>query len=229
MALSISIVIPALNEAACIQRAVDSAWKAGADEVIVVDGGSQDDTRALAEASRAFVIMSEPGRAKQQNFGASKAKGEVLLFLHADNWFAIEALQQMRDCLKDPLVLGGAFRQSIDAAGFMFRLLEWGNALRVNWRGLAYGDQAIFMRKELFEQLDCFPEVEIMEDLLLMREFRKQSRPILLPGPVYVDARRWQRRGVIRQTLRNWSLLLGQAIGISPKQLARFYPPHAES
>ncbi|NOY43561.1 MAG: glycosyltransferase family 2 protein [Planctomycetes bacterium] len=228
MSLRISVVIPALNEAACIERAVASAWAAAVDEVVVVDGRSHDATVALAESSGARVITGARGRAIQQNLGASESSGDVLLFLHADNWLAPSVGQQIRECLSASEVLGGALLQRIEATGFLYRLLERGNAARVRWRGLAYGDQAIFMRKGVFQKLGGFPPVELMEDLLLMRKFRKTSRPVLLPGPVFVDPRRWQRKGVLRQTFCNWALLGAHTLGVAPERLARYYPPHVD-
>jgi len=226
MDIPISVIIPTINEADRILRAVSRAWEAGVDEVLVVDGGSDDDTVALAQSVGAKVLKSPPGRAVQQNMGAQHAHGEILLFLHADNWLAPTAGKQICECMHRQEVLGGAFRQRIEAPGVLYRLLERGNAARVRWRGLPYGDQAIFMRKNTFEQLGGFPSVKLMEDLLLMRTFRRLSSPVLLPGPVYVDPRRWQRHGVVRQTIRNWLLLCAQAVGVSPDRLARFYPMH---
>ena len=99
--------------------------------------------------------------------------------------------------------------------------------MRVRLLGLPYGDQAIFMRKTMFDRLGGFPQVKLMEDVLMMRAFRPISRPVLLPGPVYVHPRRWQQNGVIQQTLCNWSLLGAQALGVSLDRLARFYPAHS--
>ncbi|MCH7752014.1 MAG: TIGR04283 family arsenosugar biosynthesis glycosyltransferase [Planctomycetes bacterium] len=224
--MRISVIIPAVDEEALIERAVTSSWEAGVDEVLVVDGDSRDQTAQRARRHDAQVISGPLGRALQQNLGAQHATGDVLLFLHADNWLDPRVGSQLRDCLQDASVLGGAFRQQIDAAGRLYRWLERGNAARVRWRGLAYGDQAIFMRREVFDELGGFPTVKLMEDLLLMRAFRKLTRPVLLPGPVHVDPRRWQRRGVVRQTLCNWALLSARAVGVSPDRLARFYPLH---
>ena len=226
MSPTISVVIPAINESRCVMRAVSRAWDAGVDEVIVVDGGSEDETMAIARDAGAMVLEADPGRAIQQNLGARHAEGDILLFLHADNWLAPEVGEQIRECLSNPAHLGGAFRQCIEAKGMPYRLLEWGNAVRVRWQGLPYGDQAIFLRKETFEKLGSFPQVDLMEDLLLMRAFRQIASPVLLPGPVYVHPRRWQRHGVVRQTLRNWALLAARAMGIRPDRLSRFYPPH---
>jgi len=224
--MRISVVIPAVNEALWIERAVNCARKAEFDEIIVADGGSADETVAIARRCGARVVQGARGRAVQQNLGAQNATGEVLLFLHADNCLDLASGQQVRDCLSDPKLLGGAFEQHIEAPGLLYRLLERGNAARVRWSGLAYGDQAIFMRRKTFEQLGRFPEVGLMEDLRLMRAFRKLGKPVLLPGPLHVHPRRWQRRGVLFQTLCNWTLLCGEALGVAPDRLAKFYPSH---
>ena len=224
--MRVSVVIPALNEAACIQRAVNSCWNAGFEEVIVVDGGSQDDTPRLAADCGARVLRGLRGRAVQQNLGADQATGDVLLFLHADNWLAPHAGQQLRSCLAAEDALAGAFHQRIESDRPLFRVIERGNIVRAKLRGLAYGDQAIFMRRTVFDQLGGFPNVGLMEDLLLMRSFRKIGRLHILPGPVYVHPRRWEKQGILLRTLGNWSLICAEKIGVSPNRLARFYPAH---
>ncbi|MDA1052582.1 MAG: TIGR04283 family arsenosugar biosynthesis glycosyltransferase [Planctomycetota bacterium] len=224
--MKVSVIIPALNEEASLARAARSAWKAGGDEVIVVDGGSADKTIEIAEVEGCHVIESTPGRAIQQNAGAAQAAGDVVLFLHADNVLSLPAIQQVRELLTNTETQFGAFKQQIDADGIAYRLLERGNAWRVRWLGLPYGDQAIFMRRGFFESLGRFPEVKLMEDLLLMKKARRNSWPRLLDGPVYIDARRWQRHGVARQTLRNWMLLTAYQLGWSPDSLASYYRRH---
>jgi rSAM/selenodomain-associated transferase 2 len=226
--IRISIVIPALNEAANIAAGVQHAWACRPHEVLVVDGGSRDDTGAIAQAAGGMVFSSPPGRGCQQNYGARQATGDVLLFLHADNWLAADGCRQIEDALQGTEVVCGAFLQSIQAAGRRYRLLESGNAWRARWLGLPYGDQGIFIRRHTFEQLGGFPDVPLMEDWLLMRRLRRVSRPVLLPGPIMVSARRWQRHGVARQTLRNWSLVAAATAGVSPHTLARFYAPHSQ-
>lgn len=227
MPLRISVIIPALNEGPLIAEAVERAWKLAPDEVIVVDGESADGTAELAHSGGAQVHRCSPGRAKQLNLGASRAAGECLLFLHVDTWLAPDGLSQIREALAEGRAHCGAFRQCIEAAGRIYRWLERGNAWRARRRGLPYGDQGIFVRRALFEQLGGFPQVRLMEDVLLMKALRRQAWPVLLPGPLYVSARRWRRYGVLRQTARNWLLLSAARAGVHPDRLARFYSPHA--
>jgi rSAM/selenodomain-associated transferase 2 len=224
--MRVSIVIPVINEAPRVEIAIERAWQAGADEVLVVDGGSHDETAAIASGSRCDLLRSDPGRSIQQNTGAEAATGDVLTFLHADNWLEPGAIDQIRQAVLDPKVCCGAFHQVIEADGLLYRLLEQGNALRAKRRGLPYGDQGIFVRRQTFEQLGGFPNQPLMEDLIFMRRARRMTRPILLPGPLHVDARRWQRHGVIRQTLRNWCLIAAYHLGASPARLAHFYQRH---
>ena len=224
--VNISVVIPAINEEAVLGRAIASAWRAAATEVIVVDGGSQDDTPQIAEALRCRVLAAPAGRARQQNAGAAAATGEALLFLHADNWLSETALIQIGRALEDPATVGGSFRQAIAAPGVHFRLLEWGNGLRARWLGMPYGDQGLFVRRSVFDAVGGFAPVPLMEDVLLMRVLRRQGRLAFLSGPLQVDARRWQQAGLVRQTLRNWLLLAAFRLGVSPARLARFYPRH---
>lgn len=227
--MDISIIIPALNEAENIARAVRRAWEASAAEVIVVDGASADGTAELARAAGATTVESPPGRARQQNAGARQARGDVLLFLHADCWLAPAACEQIAAALAESRIECGAFRQRIEAEGRLFRWLERGNAWRAQRRGLPYGDQAIFIRRSTFEALGGFPEVRLMEDVMLMRLLRRRSWPALLPGPLHVSPRRWQKHGMIRQTVRNWLLLSAFRLGVHPDRLAAFYAPHRKS
>ena len=221
--LSISIIIPTLNEAARIAELITATREVGECEIIVVDGGSTDGTLARV-TSADIVLSSEPGRAKQQNAGAMASHGEVLLFLHADCQLSAGAFEAIRAAMQDERTVGGCFRQRIEAEGWLYRWLERGNAWRVRWLGMAYGDQGIFIRKTVFEQLGRFPDVMLMEDVLLMKRLRRAGCFVLLDERLSVSARRWQRHGIVRQTLRNWLLLILVICGVSPNRLARFYP-----
>jgi rSAM/selenodomain-associated transferase 2 len=227
MNCTISVIIPAINEQARIGPAVQAAWAAGATEVLVVDGGSQDDTAPRARRSGGRVIRSPAGRAIQQNAGAAVARGQVLLFQHADCRLGGDCLRQVvRSMDEQPCAVAGAFCQQIDPLSRIHRVLARGNAARVRWLGLAYGDQGIFVRREVFRQVGGFAEVPLMEDVILMRTLRRWGPPLLLPGPLHVSSRRWQQQGVLRQTARNWCLLAGFFCGVPPAKLQRFYPRH---
>lgn len=222
-ALRISVVIPTLNESAQIAATIAAAHAAGFDEIIVVDGGSTDDTVACSTQAQQ-VLTSFPGRAIQQNTGAGVATGDVLFFLHADCRPHLDSARAIRQVLRDdPQIVAGAFRQYIDAPGWRFRLLAWGNRQRVRWFHMAYGDQGIFIRRAVFENLGRFAPLPLMEDVELMRKLRGHGLLVLLPQPLTVSARRWQKRGVLRTTLRNWLLLTAYLCGISPERLANFY------
>lgn len=225
--MKLSVIIPALNEAESIQRAIQSSHALLPHEIIVADGGSTDETVATAQQLDCRVIECARGRALQQNAGAAVATGDVLLLLHADSWLVPEARQQIQETLKSPAIPGGAFHHRIDADGILYRLVEAGDALRVCSTRIAYGDQGIFLRRKVFETLGGFPNVRLMEDVRLMKSLRDFGRLALLPGPLHVSARRWQKHGAIRQTLRNWCLLTAEQLGVHPDRLADLYIPHS--
>jgi hypothetical protein len=159
--------------------------------------------------------------------GAQATTGEVLLFQHADCRLGPDCLRQIERAFAiSPRAVTGAFWQQIESRRRSHRLLSWGNAARLRLLGLAYGDQGIFVRREVFQRVGGFDDVPLMEDVILMRRLRRWGAPLLLPGPLVVSPRRWQRHGVVRQTLRNWCLLTGFFCGVSPVTLTRFYPRH---
>lgn len=224
--MNVSVVIPVLNEEELLGNAIETAWLAGAFEVIVVDGGSRDNSIPVAKSLKCKLLTSEPGRAKQQNAGAEMATGDVLLFQHADTSLGKDVVAQIKQLLSDGSILAGGFQQQIEAEGRLFRLLEKGNARRIRRNGIPFGDQGIFIRRDTFFQLGTFPDVPLMEDLILMKKVRQIAKPQILPGPICVSARRWQRHGVIAQTVRNHLLRAAHCLGASPNFLARFYRRH---
>lgn len=220
---NISIIIPTLNEVGCIGQTLAGLVKQPGVEVIVVDGGSQDQTLALATAAGARVISAPPGRASQQNAGARAAQGRALLFLHADTRLPEGFAAQIHAALALPGTVAGAFRFAVAAKGWQFRLLEYGVNQRAAWFGLAYGDQAIFLSATFFRGMGGFKEMALLEDLDLVLRLRKIGRLALLPAPALTSARRWQRLGLVRTTLLNQIILLAFFCGLSPNRLALWY------
>ena len=223
--LKVSVIIPTLNEQQTIASAIASATQAGAREIIVVDGGSTDQTAQIAARNAAVLTSDRSGRAVQQNLGAQKAVGDVLLFLHADCRLSSDAISNLVSRLSSsPEIIAGCFRQRIDQPGFRYRSLEAGNLWRARVLKSAYGDQGIFIRTSAFRALNGFPDVCFLEDLLLMKKLRRAGRIVVLDSHIEVSARRWQRHGVLRQTLRNWLIVALAHMGASTDRLAKFYP-----
>lgn len=192
-------------------------------EVIVVDGGSQDDTVPLAESFGLKVICTQPGRARQMNQGAAAATGDMLLFLHADTCLPDQWDQQVRETLARPGVVAGAFNLRINGSGVGLRLVEWGVGLRSHLFQMPYGDQAIFLPAPVFEQLGGFPELPIMEDFELMRRLRRKGQIAIADTFVQTSNRRWQKLGVWRTTLMNQLMIAGYFGGIEPEKLSQWY------
>ena len=217
----ISVVVPTLNEQASIASAIHSARAAGATQVIVSDGGSDDGTIDAATAAGASkVIRSIAGRGIQLNSGAFFAQRQYVLFLHADNTLGPDCLQQL--CTAGQPVWG-AFGHRIDSAKKIYRAIEFGNHLRAKYRGMPFGDQAIFVRRRVFKQQGGFAEIPLMEDVEFSRRLRRIEKPTLLPGLVTISARRWEHRGPLRQTLRNWAIQCRYTLGASPEDLRERY------
>ena len=224
--LKISVVIPVINEADQLEQSVTRAWQSGAHEVVVVDGGSTDSTQERAAGLNCILACSPPGRALQLNCGAKAASGDVLLFLHADNWLIADACDQIEELFRTTSHRFGGFRQKIENPRRAFRWIESGNAFRMTRMGLIYGDQAMFVHRDLFHEVGGFPELELMEDFEFSRSLKSHGKPALLDGPTYVSARRWERVGWFRQTALNWCLSTAYRWGASPAWIARQYRRH---
>ena len=220
----ISVIVPALNEAACIAGTLAPLFGGNpVCEVIVADAGSEDGTPEKARACGAKVIETAGGRARQMNAGAAAASGSIFLFLHADTRLPQGFQGLVRDALRAPGVVGGAFQFRLDDASPAFRLLE----RLTNWRArslqMPYGDQALFMKAETFKALGGFPEMPIMEDFELVRRLRRRGRICILPAHAITSARRWKKRGVLKATLVNQFIIAGYYLRVPPRILARWY------
>ncbi len=218
----LSIVIPALNEEALISETLKRIDWVPKTEVIVVDGGSTDATRKTAGAAGARVLPSKPGRAAQMNAGAAAARGEVLLFLHADTCLPLEYGEQIEAVIVQPGVVAGAFRLGFDDPRASLRLVAAGANARSRFRQLPYGDQALFVRKDVFVESGGFRELPVMEDYEWVRRLRRIGRIGLAPGRVTSSARRWLHHGVFRTTITHQLMLWGWKLGVSPERLARW-------
>jgi rSAM/selenodomain-associated transferase 2 len=221
--MPVSIIIPTLNEKHYLAGTVRRARALRPHEVIVVDGGSTDGTRESASDAD-LLLEGARGRARQMNVAARYATGDVFLFLHADCSLEPGALMEAERCLQQPGVVAGCFTQTIEARGCLYRAIDACATARVRLAGIAYGDQGLFVTKEQFERAGGFPEIGLMEDLFLCRKLRRLGRIVVAPKRIHVSPRRWRQVGIIRQTLRNWSLTALAAAGISPERLARLYP-----
>jgi rSAM/selenodomain-associated transferase 2 len=221
--MSVSVIIPTLNEAACLAQTLRSVRAEKPREILVVDGGSSDATCELARAADR-VLHGPRGRAAQMNHGAAHAAGDVLLFLHADCTLEPGALRAAEECLGHRGVAAGCFRMTVTAAAPAYRLLDACATARVRWTGLIYGDQGLFVQRRLFERIGGFPPLSLMEDLFFSRKLRRQGRIVVAPRRIFVSPRRWQQQGLVRQTLRNWGLTALAAAGVSPNRLAALYP-----
>ncbi|BAN68556.1 TIGR04283 family arsenosugar biosynthesis glycosyltransferase [endosymbiont of unidentified scaly snail isolate Monju] len=222
--MTTSIVVPVRDEGAVIEHllaALQPARAAG-HELIVVDGESADDTRERAVPHCDRLLVSPPGRARQLNAGARVAGGDWLWFLHADSGFpegVMAALSRLSACEGG----WGRFDVRLDDPAPVFRVIE----TAMNWRsrltGIATGDQGIFVRRALFEQVGGFPEIPLMEDLALSERLRRHGWPACLRPPLHTSARRWRRHGVLRTVLLMWRLRLAWFLGADPAVLARRY------
>ncbi len=213
------MVIPALDEAERIAEAVGSA-RAPDVEVIVVDGGSSDDTAQRARAAGARVIASAPGRARQLEVGARASGGDALLFLHADTCLPEGYAAAVARALAARSVVGGAFRLRFDRRTPALRWIERGARLRAALFGLPYGDQALFVRKDTFEAIGGVPQVPILEDLDLVRAMKRRGRLALLPLDAVTSARRHLAQGPWRTAARHALGALAGFIGVDRARVA---------
>jgi rSAM/selenodomain-associated transferase 2 len=219
----VSVVIPALNEESQLRATLQAARQGCPHEIIIVDGGSADETCAIAQKSGATVIHSKPGRARQMNAGAARATGDTLLFLHADTLLPPDWPRVVSETLRQPSVAAGAFRFHL-AGSFPGKwLVEWGASLRSHWRQMPYGDQTLFVRRPVFEELGGFAALPIMEDYEFVGRLRRRGRVVTADEPAVTSGRRWRRLGVLRATLINRLVITGYHLGICPHRLARFY------
>ena len=222
-----SIVIPVLHEADRINTVIDHILQLspnGVCEIIVVDADPDGATINAIRSDNVITTVSERGRAKQMNAGAVMARGEMIVFLHADTKLPAGAFEQIEEVLQNGQYVAGAFDLAIDSTNFLVRFIAAVARIRSRLTRIPYGDQAIFMRKEYFEKIGRFREIPLMEDIDLMRRIkRRRDKICILPEQVTTSARRWQTEGIGYTTIRNNLLITLFCLGVSPDRLARFY------
>ena len=230
----VSIIIPVLNEAEHIQDTIRAIQKGSillnaqdsnhlVPEIIVVDGGSSDDTIAYAQQSGATVISSSPGRALQMNAGAAIATGEYVLFLHADTQLPTNFPHHIYQTLGQSNTVAGAFELAIQGSSMGLRLIEWGVKWRSRLSQMPYGDQAIFMKTKFFREVGGFPRLPLMEDFELIRQIKRRGRVAIANAVVRTSGRRWQKLGLFRTTLTNQVIILGYMMGVPIENLVQWY------
>jgi rSAM/selenodomain-associated transferase 2 len=222
--MRLSVIVPTLNEERAIKPALAAiARGAPGAEIIVVDGGSIDATSAAAGALGARVVQAPRGRARQMNAGARIATGDVLAFVHADTVVPATFAADIAGALANPAVVGGRFDVALDSAALVYRLIGSLISLRSRISRAATGDQAIFVRRETFERLGGFPDLELCEDLDFARKLKRAGRIACLRARVTTSARRWEHDGLVRTVLRMWLIRGLYLCGVAPARLKRIY------
>lgn len=223
----ISIIIPTLNEAAALARQLPALqqYRDYGHEVILVDGGSHDETLAVARPLVDRLIQTVKGRAHQMNEGADVARHDILLFLHADTSLPDSADKLITQSLHADKYHWGRFNVRLSNERFIFRLIAKMMNLRSAASGIATGDQAIFVKRTIFEDVGLFDRIPLMEDVALSKKLLKYSRPCCLQETVATSSRRWEEKGIWSTIFLMWRLRLAYFLGASPAKLAeRYYP-----
>ena len=223
--MKVSVIIPTYNESTVLAETLTRLKQHPPFETIIGDGGSQDDTVEIAHRYEVTVIQGETGRAAQMNAAAEEAQGDLLLFLHADSYVHPRGYQKMVETMANGPYLGGAFSLQIDSPlPALKRVARWAN-WRSRYLSLVYGDQGIFVRKEIFNELKGFSTLPICEDVDFFRRLKKRGPVILLREKALTSPRRWLAEGIGFTTLRNIAIISLFLVGFSPATLSRWYPP----
>jgi rSAM/selenodomain-associated transferase 2 len=223
LSLRLSIIVPTLNEQEQLHATLARILLAPGDELIVVDGGSTDGTVAVAQQFTPCVLSAPASRARQMNLGAAHARGDVLVFLHADTLLPAGGLEAVRVTMRLPHIVGGAFRLAFVPATPALRIIAWGANMRSRFGKLPYGDQAIFVRRTHFEALGGYADVPFLEDVKLVQALRQRGVLVLVPQAVQTSARRWLCDGVMYTTVRNNVVMALYWCGVSPSTLKHWY------
>ena len=219
----ISVIIPVYNEEGCLlKNDVYYQVISQVGELIFVDGESTDNTGVLAR-KLGRVINTPKNRAIQMNMGAAEAKHNILLFLHVDAVIHLENFQQIVKVIEYRKYIGGCFTQILDGPSPVYRWIAWTGNVRAKLSKVFYGDQAIFVRKDVFQQLGGFPEVKIGEDVLFTKKLRRAGKVGILPYAVHCSARRWEKQGILKTFLLNFRINTALVWNQNLNQVANAY------
>ncbi len=227
--VKLSIIMPVLNEQKQLQQQLASLQdlRARGHELIVVDGGSKDNSRELAAPLVDQLLESQPGRARQMNTGATGADGDWLLFLHCDTRLPQQAGFSLEAALADTEAAWGWFDVRLSNPAMPYRLIAWFMNRRARLTRVCTGDQCLFVQRSLFRELGGFPELPLMEDVAMSKLLRRRARHRVFAGPVLTSSRRWEERGIVATVLLMWRLRLMYFFGVAPEKLRRrYYPEH---
>jgi rSAM/selenodomain-associated transferase 2 len=224
--MTVSVIIPTLNEATTIEHTLQRLQHPAFTEVLIVDGGSQDETlaRAAKAAPQARLLSSPKGRARQMNTGAAASSGDILLFLHADTLLPQTAGDDIVVALQDPHVIGGRFDVRLDSDTTWLWLVSRLMNFRSRVTSIVTGDQALFVRRPVFQAVGGFPDIPIMEDIALSMQLKQKGRIAAIDSCVLTSARRWRRYGTARTIMLMWVLRLLYFAGVPAARLKQWYP-----
>jgi rSAM/selenodomain-associated transferase 2 len=229
-AFSFSFILPVLNESSIINQTIEHIYKIGSGydfEIIAVDGDPDGSTINTIKNKEIIKLISPKGRGKQMNKGASVAQGDILLFLHTDTELPENTLDIISSIMDKEQYVGGAFDLGIKSNRFIYRVIERMVYFRTRLWRIPYGDQAIFIKKNFFNEIKGFQEIPLMEDVELMRRIKNLGHRIyIIPQKIQTSARRWEKEGVIYCTLRNWTIISLFFLGIHPDKLVKYYYPN---
>ncbi|MGA6826860.1 TIGR04283 family arsenosugar biosynthesis glycosyltransferase [Nitrospira sp. NS4] len=226
--MTISVIIPTLNESSTIARTLTRTVALGFEEIIVSDGGSTDPTIPMVRACcdrvpSTRLITAQKGRARQLNEGAKASRGDILLFLHADTELPPDAKAVIESALTDRKIVGGRFDVRFDRASRWGDMISWFMNRRSRLSGIATGDQAIFVRRQVFEQMGGFSDIPLMEDIEFSRRLKRLGPTAPLTEVVTTSFRRWEQNGPLRTILLMWTLRFLYWLGVNPHRLNCFY------
>lgn len=221
--MKVSVIIPVLNEERTIVTTLRAVVALAPHEIIVVDGGSSDRTRELCGSFDVKLLSAERGRARQMNSGARQATGDVLVFLHADTRLPETALADIELALSDRRCIGGRFDVDLEGSHPMLKVVGALINFRSRITRVGTGDQAIFVRRRIFEQAGGYPDIPLMEDVAFCRALKRLGPIACLRSRVATSARRWENDGVWRTILRMWALKALYFAGVAPTRLKHFY------